>query len=136
MSELARLTSISATDALIEHLAETVRQRLAHEHPQPGGGEDLFCLNLTSYMGERMGAVLVRLREAEARLTSAIVLEPPAELGIQWEDGGDLLALTSDGIVLTPRGVDVWELDPAEARELAAQLAAMADAHEAAGRQT
>ncbi|MFI6910146.1 hypothetical protein ACIBKY_53460 [Nonomuraea sp. NPDC050394] len=68
MSELARLTSISATDALIEHLAETVRQRLAHEHPQPGGGEDLFCLNLTSYMGERMGAVLVRLREAEAAI--------------------------------------------------------------------
>lgn len=61
-----------------------------------------------------------------------IVLERPDELGISWEDGGDLLALTNGGITLSPRGVDEWELDPAEARELAAQLAAMADAREAA----
>lgn len=61
-----------------------------------------------------------------------IVLPQPAELGIVWEDGEDLLALTPEGIVFNPRGMDEWDLDPAEARALAAQLAAMADAYEAA----
>jgi hypothetical protein len=61
-----------------------------------------------------------------------IVLEHPAKLGLTWDDGGDLLSLTSDGILFNPRGVDVWDLDPAGARELAAHLAAMADAYEAA----
>lgn len=62
-----------------------------------------------------------------------IVLPRPAELGISWEDGGgDLLALTPGGIRLYPRGMDEWELDPADARELAAQLAEMADARDAA----
>ena len=61
-----------------------------------------------------------------------IVLEHPAELGIQWDDGGDLLALTADGILFNPRGVDEWDLSPDEARELAAHLAAMADAAKAA----
>jgi hypothetical protein len=61
-----------------------------------------------------------------------IVLERPNGLGIQWDDGGDLLALTKDGILFNPRGVDEWDLDPSGARELAAHLAAMADAYEAA----
>ncbi|MEV8639239.1 hypothetical protein AB0395_47050 [Streptosporangium sp. NPDC051023] len=61
-----------------------------------------------------------------------IVLERPDELGISWEDGDDLLALTKDGITLFPRGVDEWGLDLAQARELSAQLAEMADAYEAA----
>ncbi|MGI5274687.1 hypothetical protein ACQEUU_37020 [Nonomuraea sp. CA-218870] len=61
-----------------------------------------------------------------------IVLERPEELDIQWDDGGDLLTLTSDGILFNPRGVDEWDLDPEGARELAAHLAAMADAYEAA----
>ncbi|MFI6883415.1 hypothetical protein [Streptosporangium canum] len=61
-----------------------------------------------------------------------IILPQPAELGIVWEDGADLLALTPEGIVFNPRGVDEWGLDPDEARDLAAQLAAMADAYEAA----
>lgn len=61
-----------------------------------------------------------------------IVLPRPAELGISWDDGEDLLALTPDGIRLYPRGMDVWELDSADARELAAQLAEMADARDAA----
>ncbi|MEU7831312.1 hypothetical protein [Nonomuraea sp. NPDC049129] len=64
--------------------------------------------------------------------TVPIVLERPAELGISWDDGGDLLALTPDGIRLYLRGMDEWELDPSDARELSAQLAEMADAHEAA----
>ncbi|MEU8378701.1 hypothetical protein [Streptosporangium sp. NPDC048865] len=61
-----------------------------------------------------------------------IVLERPVELGMSWNDGGDLLALTQHGIRMTLRGMDKWELSPAEAREMAAQFAAMADACEAA----
>ncbi|MEU8151709.1 hypothetical protein [Nonomuraea sp. NPDC048901] len=61
-----------------------------------------------------------------------IVLERPEELGIQWHEGGDLLALTHDGITLFPQGVDEWSMGPDNARELAAHLAAMADAYEAA----
>lgn len=61
-----------------------------------------------------------------------LVLDPPVELGIQWYEGGDLLALTRDGITLFPRGVDEWPMGPEQAREMAAHLAAMADAYEAA----
>lgn len=62
-----------------------------------------------------------------------IVLDSPEELGLSWEDGRDLLTLTSDGITLWPRGLDEWGMSPAQAREMAAHLAAMADACEAAG---
>ncbi|GGK62043.1 hypothetical protein Sme01_03980 [Sphaerisporangium melleum] len=61
-----------------------------------------------------------------------IVLQEPAELGMSWPDGGDLLALTGEGIVFYPRGVDKWAMDPDEALEYAAQLAAMAYARKAA----
>jgi hypothetical protein len=54
-----------ASDGLLRQLAESVRDRLGHEHPTR---EDLYCLNLTSYMGERMGPVLRRLLDAEARV--------------------------------------------------------------------
>ncbi|WP_156325814.1 hypothetical protein [Nonomuraea sp. SBT364] len=74
MTALSRLSSRPASDQLIEHLAEAVQERLAHEHPQPGGGEDFFCLNHTSYMGERMGAVLVRVRERDAQIASALAV--------------------------------------------------------------
>ncbi|MER6830891.1 hypothetical protein ABT352_33195 [Streptosporangium sp. NPDC000563] len=62
---LAALTNPPASDDLIEELADTVRSRLDHEHPEPGSGADWFCLNLVGYMGERMGNVLTRLRAAE-----------------------------------------------------------------------
>ena len=63
---LDTLTNRPASDDLIEDLAVQVRERLDHEHPKPGSGEDWFCLNLVGYMGERMGNVLTRLRDAEA----------------------------------------------------------------------
>ena len=62
-----------------------------------------------------------------------LLLEQPAELGLSWPDGGDLLACDGKDITLYPRGVDEWGLSPDEARELAAQLVAMADACEDAG---
>lgn len=50
------------TDPLIANLTETVEQVKEHDHPAKGG--DLYCLNLTSYMGDRMATVL-RLLAAE-----------------------------------------------------------------------
>ncbi|MBN6054550.1 hypothetical protein JYK22_21590, partial [Nonomuraea sp. RK-328] len=79
IKHLDEIKSKPASDELIEHLATTLHERLGHEHPQPGGGEDLFCLNLTSYMGERMGAVLARLREAEAAIQRVRDLHPKVE---------------------------------------------------------
>lgn len=49
-----------ATDELIASLWNALADRQQHDHPQGG---DLFCLNLTSFMGERMGPVLSRLRD-------------------------------------------------------------------------
>lgn len=54
-----------ATDLLILHLRETVGQIREHQHPERG---DLFCLNLTSYLGERMGHVLQRLADEQAEV--------------------------------------------------------------------
>ncbi|MFF9568451.1 hypothetical protein [Streptomyces sp. NPDC014685] len=51
-----------ATDALLGSLAESVANVRDHEHPK---WEDLFCMNLSSYMGERMAPVLRRLLDIE-----------------------------------------------------------------------
>ncbi len=58
--------SAPAGDPLIEDLRRCVREMRDHQHPERG--EDLFCLNLVAYMGERMRAVLDRLDAAERRL--------------------------------------------------------------------
>ncbi|MGW2533545.1 hypothetical protein ACWCTD_03505 [Streptomyces sp. NPDC001499] len=52
-----------ATDALLGTFAESVANVRNHEHPS---WEDLYCMNLTSYMGERMAPVLKRLLVAES----------------------------------------------------------------------
>ncbi|MFH9826764.1 hypothetical protein [Streptomyces bobili] len=54
-----------ATAGLVASLAKAVHDVRVHEHPT---WEDLYCLNLTSFMGERMGPVLRRLLDAEARV--------------------------------------------------------------------
>ncbi|WP_309049276.1 hypothetical protein [Streptomyces sp.] len=54
-----------ATGDLLKRLAASVRDRREHEHPT---WEDLFCLNLVSWMGERMAPVLRRLLDAETRV--------------------------------------------------------------------
>ncbi|MEV7112393.1 hypothetical protein [Streptomyces anulatus] len=61
-----------ATDALIGSFAESVANVRNHEHPS---WEDLYCMNLTSYMGERMAPVLKRLLDTEtenARLRARV----------------------------------------------------------------
>lgn len=54
-----------ATTGLVQQTAKSVHDRAVHEHPT---WEDLYCLNLVSWMGERMGPVLRRLLDAEARV--------------------------------------------------------------------
>ncbi|MGX1116344.1 hypothetical protein RKD37_001707 [Streptomyces ambofaciens] len=65
-----------ATDSLIAGMAKAIRDRREHEHP---AWEDLYCLNLVSWMGERMGPVLRRLLDAEARVTELEAAQQPAE---------------------------------------------------------
>ncbi|MEV7871466.1 hypothetical protein AB0P17_36445 [Streptomyces sp. NPDC088124] len=51
-----------ATDSLILSFGTSVANRRKHDHPQ---WEDLYCMNLSSYMGERVAPVLRRLLDAE-----------------------------------------------------------------------
>lgn len=67
-----------ATAALVASLAKAVRDVREHDHPK---WEDLYCLNLTSFMGERMGPVLRRLVAAEARVAE---LEAELRIGSPW----------------------------------------------------
>lgn len=52
-----------ATDGLLESFGKSIADRSEHSHPK---WEDLFCMNLLSYMGERAAPVLRRLLDAEA----------------------------------------------------------------------
>lgn len=54
-----------ATPGLLVAFGESVRNRREHQHPT---WEDLYCQNLSSYMGERMAPVLRRLIDAETRV--------------------------------------------------------------------
>ncbi|WP_326768588.1 hypothetical protein OG978_32355 [Streptomyces sp. NBC_01591] len=54
-----------AMDGLLVSVAESVANVRDHDHPK---WEDLYCMNLSSYMGERMAPVLRRLLNAEARV--------------------------------------------------------------------
>ncbi|MGW2210158.1 hypothetical protein [Streptomyces sp. NPDC001781] len=53
-----------ATTVLVQQMAKAVQDRAAHEHPT---WEDLYCLNLVSWMGERTAPVLRRLLDAESQ---------------------------------------------------------------------
>ncbi|WP_327029741.1 hypothetical protein OG989_04245 [Micromonospora sp. NBC_01740] len=53
-----------ATDLLIAQMRETLGEIQAHEHPTRG--EDFYCLNLVSWLGERMGPVLRRLADEQS----------------------------------------------------------------------
>ena len=77
-----------ATDALIGTFAESVANVRNHEHPS---WEDLYCMNLTSYMGERMAPVLKRLlvAESEADQLRARVAELEAALADATEPDVD-----------------------------------------------
>lgn len=42
----------------IQRLREAIEGIERHAHPRPGQGPDLYCLNLSSWLGERMSVVL------------------------------------------------------------------------------
>lgn len=83
-----------ATAGLLEHLAESVRDRREHEHPT---WEDLFCLNLVSWAGERMVPVLRRLLDAEARVAELETLTAQATEFRLWEPGYGLYVRRAPG---------------------------------------
>lgn len=84
-----------ASDGLIAQLGESVRDVREHEHPK---WEDLYCLNLVSFMGERMGPVLRRLLDAEARVAEleAELREFPQFYLADYEGAGLTLHLTRE----------------------------------------
>ncbi|MFC8583344.1 hypothetical protein ACFUGD_02025 [Streptomyces sp. NPDC057217] len=92
-----------ATDALLVQLGESVRDRLAHDHSTQR--EDWYCMNLTSFMGERMGPVLRRLLDSEAEVqrlreerhsTNEALDDAVRELRAQRDRVAELEALLSD----------------------------------------
>ncbi|MFF0597879.1 hypothetical protein [Streptomyces antibioticus] len=54
-----------ATSGLLMSFGQSIRDRRDHEHPT---WEDLFCHNLSSWMGERAAPVLRRLLDAETEI--------------------------------------------------------------------
>ncbi|SFF12146.1 hypothetical protein SAMN05216251_108252 [Actinacidiphila alni] len=54
-----------ATDGLLESFGKSIADRRGHSHPT---WEDIFCLNLAAYMGEKAAPVLRRLLDAEAEV--------------------------------------------------------------------
>lgn len=61
-------------DALISRLREIEKQIENHEHPTNAQGErmtDLFCLNLTSWIGERAHFILEHIDALEQELEKA-----------------------------------------------------------------
>lgn len=73
-----------ATDSLLADLADCVRKVREHQHPERG--EDLYCLNLTSYMGERMGAVLKRLDDERAKAVEPRHADADADADQAWRE--------------------------------------------------
>ncbi|MFE3452437.1 hypothetical protein ACFXJ8_26285 [Nonomuraea sp. NPDC059194] len=102
-------------------------------HPSIGSAGNVISIGITAYSEDGKKLPEVHFTAVVVEGTDApIVLERPEELGLSWHDGGDLLALTRNGITLFPNGADEWSMSPESAREMAAHLAAMADAYEAA----
>jgi hypothetical protein len=70
------------------------------------------------------------LRARGAATEGKVVLDEPNEIGLTWPDGSDMLTVTQYGLTLHVDG-EPWHLSAAEAREIAAHLAAGADAVDA-----
>lgn len=95
--QLAHLAApfTAASDDLLRQVAESALSHRDHAHPAEGTGPDLYCLNLTSYMGNTMGAVLRRvadllgqvdeLRELVARIDAGDDPRPMTNVAIPGE---------------------------------------------------
>lgn len=89
LKQLAQTTVQPATDALMEQIIKAADDVRAHDHPEPGQGEDWFCMNRTAWMGERMKFVLARLRDSEAEA---------AQLKAEWVQRTAAIKHALDGI--------------------------------------
>ena len=94
-----------ATDGLLVSFAETIRECREHDHGSQR--EDWFCLNLSSYMGERMAPVLRRLLDAEARVAE-LEAAPALPWAAQMSDG-DLHGFLDD---LVSAAMNRWRSEP------------------------
>jgi hypothetical protein len=101
-----------ARSSLLLSFAESVRNRREHDHPQ---WEDFYCLNLSSYMGERSGPVLRRLVdvEAENEQLRARVAELEAGLRTVNTQRGDAAQLIEQQLQHGGESVDVDDLTAA-----------------------
>ncbi|MFH9610478.1 hypothetical protein [Streptomyces sp. NPDC017448] len=96
-----------ATDALIGSFAKSVADIRNHEHPT---WEDLYCMNLSSWMGERIAPVLkrlldtetenVRLRTQVAELEAATYVAPSPSCTTCY--GADAVRFVANGGALAP----------------------------------
>lgn len=61
------MTSVEpVSDAALAQIADSAQRYV--DHVRPTSGEDLWAMNITSWMGERMSYVLARLTRAEQQL--------------------------------------------------------------------
>ncbi|WP_149264260.1 hypothetical protein [Actinomadura sp. K4S16] len=58
------------SDELFQAFVGHVQELRTHPHPE--GSTDWFCMNLAAFLGERMGPVLARVREAETARDDAL----------------------------------------------------------------
>ncbi|ELP62816.1 hypothetical protein PV735_11190 [Streptomyces turgidiscabies] len=118
-----------ATSGLLVSFGESVQNRREHEHPT---WEDLYCMNLSSYMGERMAPVLRRLVDVEAeneRLRARDV-EPDAK-ALAKRDGAILRQAAEELKAACPEHSDadeVWMDCPCEYVEELLRKAQLAEA--------
>jgi hypothetical protein len=78
-------------DALIESIRGAVSQMAAHKHDKKG---DLFCLNLSAWIGERGAAIVEHIEAVEAELVAAReaqtrVVKRLRDLAKGWQELGD-----------------------------------------------
>ncbi|THA28263.1 hypothetical protein E4198_00165 [Streptomyces sp. RKND-216] len=100
-----------ATDRLLRQLAESVRDVREHDHPSQN--EDLYCSNLTSWMGDRTAVVLRRLLDAEAQVAEHEAAPLPSWVHQLGDELGDFL---SD---LAPAAISYYDPETPDAQVLA-----------------
>ncbi|MFP3119541.1 hypothetical protein [Streptomyces sp. Iso 434] len=101
---------------LVASLAESVADRRAHQHPK---GEDLYCHNLASWAGERIGPVLRRLIDAETERDRLRV-----ELDKRTAQHAEAAAALAEQVQRSGQRIREHNADREELERLRAELAA------------
>ncbi|WP_371793874.1 hypothetical protein OIE91_11455 [Streptomyces albidoflavus] len=101
---------------LVASLAESVADRRTHQHPK---GEDLYCHNLASWAGERVGPVLRRLIDAETERDRLRV-----ELDKRTAQHAEVAAALAEQVQRSGQRMREHDADREELERLRAELAA------------